>query len=48
MIKGSHADTQKYVDQGLYPDTQYYYRVTTLDAQGPAGYSETSSSTQPK
>ena len=48
VIKGSHADTQKYVDQGLYPDTQYYYRVTTLDAQGPAGYSETSSSTQPK
>ncbi|QUM77109.1 fibronectin type III domain-containing protein [Moritella sp. 24] len=40
VAKNSHAETQKYIDKDLYSDTQYYYRITTLDAQGKAGYSE--------
>lgn len=40
VAKKSHAETQKYVDKGLYSNTQYYYRITTLDAQGQAGSSE--------
>ena len=48
VIRESHADTQKYIDKGLYPNTLYYYRVTTLDAQGQAGYSEINASTQPE